>query len=98
MEEQTQAPVDPLVEEAAALDALIDEAVSKNQDLGMQIDAIRDRRRELVAQISKWQARRDLITIVKQHPNAKNAIVPGAVSIVTGREVLEHIVNGGKKE
>jgi hypothetical protein len=83
---------DKLVAEAAELDKMIAEGVAMNQKLGAQIDAIREKRRALNAQIGRMQTRRNLIAVAGKLDGAQDALAPGATVVVSGKEFLQGVL------
>lgn len=74
--------------QVAELTALIDDLIAANAALGAKIDAIRDKRREINREIGKAQAQLALLGVAKNHPSI-DAVAPGALVIVSGKELLK---------
>lgn len=74
---------------SAEVQAKIDELIAKNQALGAQIDALREQRRALNAEIAKLAGALKLAAAMESSPEIKHALVPGATVDVSAAEVLQ---------
>lgn len=77
-----------IAEQAKELTEQIEALVAKNQELGARIDAIREVRRGIIAQIERAQGQLAMLAVAKTHKSI-DAVAPGATVVVSGKELLK---------
>lgn len=81
---------------AAEMQARIDQLVAENQALGAQVDALRDKRRAINAEIKKLAGTLKLAAVMEASPEIRHAIAPGATVEVSAAEVLQAMAGAVK--